>query len=179
VYVLDITDHGKTSKAILKIFPKQLKHRYINEVNAYRFLYHYEVPDQGAVPKIYGILPSINKKTLTKLLGDSIPEDAPIALPAAAIIMEYIQGAQPASEKNMTHAIAKKALYELQTIHNAHVLHGDAEARNLLVFPETENVVWIDFSSASINRDIMLAMSERRPLKQLLYRKLVLHRPGN
>jgi serine/threonine protein kinase len=173
VYLLDITDNGKTSTAVVKVFPKATKERYIKEVNAYRFLYHYGVPEQGFVPRVYGVLPSLNKKALGKLLGDSVPDDAPIAPPAAAVVMEYIQGGQPASRKNMTHTIAERALNALQVIHNAHVLHGDAEARNLLVLPESEEAVWIDFSASSINRDIMLAMSERRPLKQLLYWHIV------
>src|SRR5579859_691546 len=54
VYLLDINDHGTKSTAILKIFPKHLKERYTKETNAYRFLYYYDVPDQGIVPKIYG-----------------------------------------------------------------------------------------------------------------------------
>jgi|SRR5579862_1214462 len=173
VYLIDITDHGTTSKAILKVFPKQLKERYNKEVDAYRFLYHYNVPDQGIVPKIFGVIPTLNKKAIGKLLGESMPEDAPIALPAAAVVMEYIQGAQPASPKNMTLVTAKRALDGLRTIHEAHVLHEDAEARNLLVFPEAERAVWIDFSSATINRDVSMALDEHDLLKELLYRRLV------
>jgi len=173
VYLLDITDHGKTFRAVLKLFPKQLKQRYVNEVNAYRFLCHYGVPDQGIVPKVYGVLPSLSKKALSKLLGDSIPEEAPVVGTAAAVVMEYIQGAQKASPETMTPTLAKKAVDALRTIHKAHILHEDAEGRNLLVFPETEQVVWIDFSSATVNRDVLLALSELNLLKELLYRKFV------
>jgi serine/threonine protein kinase len=173
VYLIDVKENGKTSRALLKVFPKQLKGRYTNEVNAYRFLCHYEVPEQGIVPKIFGVFPSINKTKLGALLGHSIPENAPIVTPAAAVVMEYIEGAVSPKPENMTPEIARKALRGLRIIHNAHVLHGDAEARNLLIHPKTGKVVWIDFSSAQINKTIMLAVIERDPVRQLLYRTLV------
>jgi serine/threonine protein kinase len=173
VYTLDITDHGKTTRVLLKIFPKHLKSRYTKEVNAYRFLYHYDIPNEGIVPKIIGVLPTINKKKLDVLLEETIPENVSIALPASAVVMEFIEGAVKPSPANMTSAIAKRALRALRLIHNAHVLHGDAEARNILIVPATNKVVWIDFSSASINRSIGLAIHERNPVRQLLYRTLV------
>jgi serine/threonine protein kinase len=175
VYTLDVVDpKGSTFRALIKIFPKQLQGRYLKEVNAYRFLCHYEVPEQGVVPQIYGVIPSINKRKLSTLLGDSIPENLPIVTPAAAVVMEFIDGAVPPTRENMTPEIAKRALRGLRTIHNAHVLHGDAEARNILVNPKTGKVVWIDFSSATINRIIMKAIIERDPVRQLLYHTLVI-----
>src|SRR5579862_6039786 len=74
VYLLDIQHKGRQRTAILKLFPKPLKGRYTKEVNAYRFLYHYKAVSEGIVPEIYGILPSIRKKDLDKLLQDSMPE---------------------------------------------------------------------------------------------------------
>lgn len=174
VYTLDVTNSdGSTFRALVKIFPKQLKGRYQNEVNAYRFLYAYEVPQQGIVPQIHGVLPYINKTKLAALLGDSIPENAPIVTPAAAVMMEFIDGAVAPTPENMTPEIAKRALRGLRIIHNAHVLHGDAEARNILIQPRTGKVVWIDFSSAEINRSIRAAVHERNPVRQLLYYTLV------
>jgi serine/threonine protein kinase len=174
VYTLDVTDpQGSTFRALIKIFPKQLKGRYLNEVNAYRFLYAYEVPDQGVVPQIYGVFPSINKRKLAALLGDSMPENAPIVTPAAAVVMEFIEGAVSPTRENMTPEIAKRILRGLRIIHNAHVLHGDAEGRNILIRP-TGKVVWIDFSSAEINRFIKQAILERDPVRLLLYHTLVI-----
>jgi serine/threonine protein kinase len=173
VYTIDVTHRGTTNAAILKIFPKQLKHRYIKETDAYRYLHHYGAPGEGAVPRIYGTLPSISKKQLDKLLGESIPDDAPITTPASGILMEYFQGAVKPTSENMTAGLAKAAVEALQLIHSSHVLHGDAEGRNLLLYPETGRVVWIDFSSASINRHMRAAGQEMSAAKQLLYQKLV------
>jgi serine/threonine protein kinase len=173
VYTIDLTDHGKTTQAVLKLFPKGLKHRYTKEVNAYRFLYHFGAPDDGVVPKVFGVLPSINKKKLDNLLQDSIPDDVSIPLPAYAVVMEYIQGAVRPSPENMTHAIAEETLRALKIIHNSHVLHGDAEGRNILVRQPEGTVVWIDFSSSEINTSVNLAVLERRPVKQFLYATLV------
>ena len=172
-FTVTVSDGDNTYRAVLKVFSKQFKKRYVREVNAYRFLYHYGVPAQGVVPNVMGTIPTITKKKLDDILQDSIPDNITITLPASAVLLEYLDKAQRASSANMTHALAAEALRGLRLIHNAHVLHGDAEARNILVYPETGKVVWLDFSSAEINRAILGAILERRPVKQLLYRTLV------
>lgn len=91
VYIVDLTDRQKTTRDnILKIFPKPLKLQSLNEVNAYRLLYHYDVQNEGVVHKVFGVLPSISKKKLDAWLEDAIPENYPIALPAPAITVEYL-----------------------------------------------------------------------------------------
>jgi len=120
-------------------------------------LYHYGAPNAGAIPKVYGVLPSISKKRLDEILGNSIPDNAPITGPASGLFMQYFEGAVNPSNENMTPELAKAAVDALQTIHGSHVLHGDAEGRNLLMYPQTGRVVWIDFSSASINRSMRTA----------------------
>jgi predicted Ser/Thr protein kinase len=173
VYTIEVTYQSITARVILKLFPKDLKHRYIKETDAYRYLYHYGAPEDGAVPKIYGVLPSISKKRLAEMLGDSIPDYAPITAPASGLFMQYFEGAVNPSSENMTPKLAKAAVEALRTIHGSHVLHGDAEGRNLLMYPETGRVVWIDFSSASINRSARRATQELDPVRNFLYNKLV------
>jgi RIO-like serine/threonine protein kinase len=158
---------------IIKLFPKGHKKFYTNEVNSYRLLYHFDVPAERIVPQIYGIIPTVNKKLLKKMLQDSIPEDAPISLPASAVVMEFIDGESP-SRENMTPKLAKRILYGLQCINEAHILHHDAFARNILVLPAEERAVWIDFSSAALNTSISLSVQERDPLKVFLFRDLVI-----
>jgi serine/threonine protein kinase len=170
VYAVDLKDGDQKTRAILKLFPKGLKKRYTNEVNAYRFLYHYGTPEKGLVPKIFGVLPKIHKKKLEDLLDDENPD--PIPVPASAIVMEFIQGVRPSAE-NMKHSIALKITHALDAIHLSHVLHGDVEPRNILINPETGDAVWIDFSSAEINRSIFETTSERKLIKQTLYRSFV------
>jgi len=60
---------------------KELKNRYNAETKAYRYLQHYEVTSQGVVPKLYGIVPSLDKKKLSTILGDSAPDDGSINSP--------------------------------------------------------------------------------------------------
>jgi serine/threonine protein kinase len=173
VYTIDITEHNETRRAILKLFPKATKRLYVKEVEAYRFLSHYGVVKEGVVPKIFGILPTISQRRLDVLLKDSIPENAPIALPASGLVMEFIEAAVSPTRENMTPAIAWDALEGLRLIHKAHILHQDTEARNLLIRPSTGEAIWFDFSSARINRMILLALQERQHAKQILFRTLV------
>jgi serine/threonine protein kinase len=174
VYLLDLMLDGVLSTVVLKIFSKELKRRYTNETNAYRFLNYYNIPSEGVVPKIHGVLPTVNQKLLNSLLQDAIPDDVTFKLPASAVVMEYIEGGETPTKTNMTPELAKEALRGLELIHGAHVLHGDGMPRNILIFPDTGKAVWIDFSSAEINRDIKAAILERNPVKQLLYYGLVL-----
>ena len=73
----------------------------------------------------------------------------------------------------MTDPLAKAILKASDIIHDSHVLHGDAVERNILIDAETFRVVFIDFSSATINRSMNAASQERMGLKQLLYLTLV------
>jgi serine/threonine protein kinase len=170
VYAIDLTDRNHTTRVILKLFPKGLKKRYTKEVNAYRFLQHYGVPEKGLVPKVFGVIPTINKQRVGQLLQDENPD--PIPVPASAIVMEFIHGVRP-SEDNMTHTMATKIVHALDAIHAAHVLHGDVEPRNILIDLKTEAAVWIDFSAAEINRLVFETTLERQLIKQTLYRTLV------
>jgi serine/threonine protein kinase len=177
VYTLDLNLGGTTKRALLKLFSKELKHRYVREENAYRYLQHFGVIDQGLVPRIYGVVPSMNKKRLREVLGDAVPTDVVITPPASGIIMEYIEGAENPSIENMTQKLAQKILRGLRRIHFAHILHGDAEGRNIFIFPKTRKVVFIDFSSAEINLSKRAAIRERGPLKTYLYCDLVNYLP--
>jgi serine/threonine protein kinase len=174
VYTLELNVGGSTKRALLKLFPKDLKHRYVKETTAYRYLQHFGVTDKCLVPRIYGVLPSMNKKRLGEVLGDCIPEDVSITPPASGVVMEYIEGAESPSIENMTQPLAQKILRGLRRIHFAHVLHGDAEGRNILIFPKTGKVVFIDFSSARINLNQKVAVIERGHLKTYLYCTLVM-----
>jgi serine/threonine protein kinase len=173
VYTLDLTIGGTTKRALLKIFPKDLKHRYVKETTAYRYLQHFGVAERGLVPKIYGVLPSMNKKKIVEVLGDSIPTDVLIPPPAFGIFMEFIEGAENPSIENMTTKLAQRILRALRYIHYAHVLHGDAKGRNIFLLPKTGKVMFIDFSCAEINLSKRAAIRERRPLKTYLYYDLV------
>lgn len=173
VYLIDLNDGQKTFPAIVKVFPRHLKHRYTQEVDAYRFLYHYNVPSKGVVPKIYGVLPSVNKKKLRQFLQDTTPEDAPFGFPGAALVMEYIEKAERPSSENMSEALAREAIRALRLIHRAHVLHEDPEPRNILLCRHTGKVVWIDFSSAEINTQVAAASLEQLEVKQKLWNGLV------
>jgi len=146
----------------------------VDEVNAYRFLHYYDIPAAGVVPKVLGILPSINKKKLAALFRDSLVDDVTVTLPASAVVLEYIEEVEPPTEENMSPAMAEEILRGLRLIHNAHVLHHDTELRNILISPRTGKAVWIDFSNADVGMELFQAELERDYVRELLYRKLVL-----
>jgi len=173
VHTVDVTDEGNTFPAIVKLFSRELKIRYTAETKAYRYLQHYEVTSQGVVPKLYGILPSLDKKKLHAILGDSVPDDGPIKFPASAIFMEYLEDAERPSAANMTPELAEEALRGLRLIHNAHVLHRDTELRNLLIYPTTNRAIWIDFSIAEVDIDLWEVEDERDEVRARLYRRVV------
>jgi serine/threonine protein kinase len=167
-----LVSKGQVSRAVLKLFPKDLKDRYTNEVDSYRFLNHYGVSEKGTIPRIFGVFPSINARKLNALLKDSIPIDATVSLPASAVVMEYVDGERP-TESNLTPILADRILDALRDIHRAHVLHGDTNPRNIIISPETGRVVWINFSSADINSDIVFAISEYALVQAMLYVEIV------
>jgi serine/threonine protein kinase len=169
VYSVDVTIRKKKKCAILKLFPKGLENRYARETEAYRFLAHYDIADSGYVPVFYGDLPSIGKQMLTKMLQDSIPSDVEVPLPASGILIEYLEGGVTPSKENITVPMAKSILAGLDAIHGARVLHGDTEARNIFIFPETGRIVWFDFSNSTISTLQGLFLMERRPIKFLLF----------
>lgn len=172
VYTVDLLSKGQVTRAVLKLFPKDLKHRYTNEVDAYRYLQFFGVSGRGTVPQIFGVLPSINAKKLNDLLQNAIPVDVTISFPASAIVMEYIEGVRP-TEANLTPDLADKILVALRDIHTARVIHGDAETRNIIIQPGTGRVAWIDFSSADINNSTVRALSEYAPVQSKLYLEIV------
>jgi len=129
VYLVDFKHQGQQVRAIFKVFSKDMEERYVDEVNAYRLLNHYDVTSRGVVPKIYGVLPAITQKKLESLLGEAQPDEAKVTFPASAVLIEYIEGAQRPSKENMTVQLAEEILHGLRLIHNAHVIHYDPEPR--------------------------------------------------
>ena len=66
------------------------------------------------------------------------------------ILMEWLKGAEPLSESNISTDLAMSVTTGMVRIHDAGVYHGDARARNILVYPGTNRAVWIDFSCAQV-----------------------------
>jgi serine/threonine protein kinase len=172
VYSADMREGQKSTKAFLKIFAKTEKARYTKEVNAYRLLYHFGVPETGIVPTIYGVLPEVDGNKLDGIIEDEVPVDAPITLPASLIVMEYIEGERPSLE-NINPKRAIRILKALRKIQMAHILHGDTEGRNILVCPSSGRLVWIDFSDAEVNHLANHGIEELNYIQSYLFQELV------
>jgi serine/threonine protein kinase len=172
VYIADMVKAQTLTKVIIKIFPKTEKARYTKEVNAYRLLYHFNVPASGVVPSIYGVLPDIDADKLEKIIDDEDPIEAPIFLPASAVVMEYIEGEHP-SLANMNPKRGIRILKALRKIQMAHILHNDTEGRNILISPSTGRIVWIDFSIAEVNHYANHGLEELDYTRSYLFQNLV------
>jgi hypothetical protein len=64
------------------------------------------------------------------------------------LLMEWLEGAERISAKNITLTAACMLLNGLRRIHDAGIYHNDTFARNLVIIPEHEQGVWLDFSCA-------------------------------
>lgn len=114
-------------------------YRYRLEKEAYERLSHHGVCARGVAPQCYGWL---------YLDEERIQQIGLQGRGAYALVLEYLEGAQPVTTHNITIDIADKALRGLCDIHAALVLHSDTETKgNLLLLPEGR-VVWLDFDSS-------------------------------
>ena len=72
------------------------------------------------------------------------------------LVMDWLEG-EALSVFNVDINNACDLLAALAKIHEAGVLHYDTFRRNMMVFPGTRRVAWIDFSCAKINAGDALA----------------------
>lgn len=69
------------------------------------------------------------------------------------ILMEWLEGAEQLSIKNVTIDNAITLTNGLSKIHEAGILHFDTFERNMLVIPGTIRGIWIDFSCAQVGNE--------------------------
>jgi len=148
---------GVQSIRCLKIFGTDWMTPFNLECTAYAYLIQSQVDTakEGVIPKVYGW----SRRTLydwgVNERRSSDREDT-----YYGIAMEWIEGACHLSENNATIELAANLVIGLAKIHEAKVLHGDLFSRNMLVVPDTERAVWIDFSCARIRERAVIYEQE-------------------
>lgn len=123
----------------LKLFREGWMTPFNLERTAYTHLRHAGVTYH--IPEVYGW----GKRTMKGwgLDGDGQSE-------YYGIVMEWLEGAQPINQKNVSLEHAVTLTYGLAKIHDAGILHFDGFDRNMMIFPGSNRAVWLDFSCAQV-----------------------------
>lgn len=169
LYLVTVWYQERSRRCALKIFDSRHKYDYLDEIQAYQYLSHLEIMDEGVVPIVFGV-DKWSEKDFDRILKGAEYVGG-MTFPARVILMEFIAGSEQLSVDNITVDIAKKALRGIRRIHFAGVTHGDIACRNILVAPG--RVVWIDFSNGSCRVDGYQRAVEYRKVKELLFDELV------
>ena len=153
-----------------------------NEIAAYTRFRQCQTAASGAVLQCFGWA-EVDTKFL-KTVANMIPSFADAILAhgdhnARGILLEDLPDSEILSIKNITPAVADRALRALQSIHAAFVLHGSLDRDHIVVVPSQDRVVWENFSHSTsygrrcgdISRKDLLA--ELAQAWDLLYRRLV------
>ena len=111
------------------------------EKTAYEYLQHGNVTKY--IPYVYGY--GFRTRSAWGLPGFDDDDDI-----YYAIVMDWLEGAEQLSVENITHEYACELLEGLSVIHGAGVLHADLFRRNMMIFPNTNDVAWIDFSCSHV-----------------------------
>jgi len=142
VYKVTARKDQKEYTRCLKIFQKGWDTPYILETAAYAYLRTARVEE--FIPKFYGYdLRTPSQWGLDRIMGE---EDGEFY----GIVVEWIEGGEQLSERNITLELVVNFICGLIKIHNAGVFHNDPSEQNMLVVPSTKRSVWIDFSCALI-----------------------------
>ena len=120
------------------------KDPFLCESTAYNRFKETGLCDQGIVPDMLGVIKQIDphrwKPHLDNFLEDEHQPNA--------IVIEYIPNIQRIDLTNYTKDRAVALQNIIREIHKARVVHGDPYPRNMMVQPETDRVLWIDFDRA-------------------------------
>ena len=145
IYKVLATSRNEQNIRCLKIFRKGWDSPYLLETTAYAYLRQAGV--ESFVPEFFGWA----LRTQSDWGLPCVPDEGEGQY--YGILIEWVEGAEPLSEKNINSGLAVNFIRGLNRIHSAGVLHNDTFIRNMLVVPSTKRSVWIDFSCAKIGMD--------------------------
>lgn len=125
--------------------------RYRSEARAYVNLKKSGLCDRGIVPKLYGLVESLDPKIFERELRSFLRDKH---FPNA-ILLEYLPDASSMNYLNYSEERMNIAIEGMQQIHElASVQHRDTHARNILLVPgPPERVLWTDFDIAVSFKD--------------------------
>jgi Lipopolysaccharide kinase (Kdo/WaaP) family len=130
----------------LKLFSEEWKEAYDREVATYALMVHRKV--RRCIPHIYWK----GAKSLSEWNGEDGDEQGGDEV-WYGIGMEYLKDFREVQFERIDLATAEAVARALNRIHEARIMHGDMQERNILLVREGGIVraVWIDFSCAWIN----------------------------
>ena len=125
-----------------------------NESRAYSHLKARGFCQRGVVPDFYGVIKSIDPETpgwqpdLKKFYDRTLPEGLDHKPRPDGVLIEYIPNIKKIDLDNYTEERVRKIRDIFFEIMDAGVIHMDDYPRNMMVQPETDRVLWIDFDRA-------------------------------
>ncbi|PYH69411.1 uncharacterized protein BO88DRAFT_461677 [Aspergillus vadensis CBS 113365] len=122
---------------------------YICESAAYVRLKGRGLCQQGIVPDFYGVIDQIDPRQWQPHLNGFLKDKHR----PNAILLEYIPNLKQIGLETYTEDRAAALLSIIQKIHEAGICHCDPYPRNMMVQPETDRVLWIDFDRAQTVSD--------------------------
>jgi RIO-like serine/threonine protein kinase len=149
----------------LKFYTPANRVRYENELAAFQILLLSSLDLVFPKPVAYAEWSTIK---YGKTIGRNVPSITKPGDESIFVLMiDYIENSTPLSSSNVSHEVAKAAIVSLHKLHAIRILHGDISSSNSLLLDEHEpcTVMWVDFSSASINAsDKTLALEMKRAI---------------
>ncbi|GAM88683.1 hypothetical protein ANO11243_067170 [Dothideomycetidae sp. 11243] len=160
---LDIIHKSKSSQLfliilegreyVLKVYHRHIrksydvKYREIDPFNcesqAYRSLSGGDGCGQGLAPRFFGECEAVSTNGIPHLI-----DFASDVVPPASILLEYIPDMHMLDLSTFTIERGERFKQMLRVIHSLGILHGDVEARHMMVQPSTGRTLWLDFDCA-------------------------------
>jgi serine/threonine protein kinase len=145
IYKVEVPNQetGETAVLCLKLFKPDSMVPHDLEIKAYEWLAHNGV--YHWIPEVFGTAVRTPAQWgLDNVDGDEESE-------YHGILMEWIEGGEWLAEDNLSVDHVVSFIRGLVRIHDAGVVHCDAENQNMLVVPGSNRAVWIDFSCAQVD----------------------------
>ena len=120
------------------------KDPFLCESTAYNRFKETGLCDKGIIPDLLGVIRRIDPREWKAHLDNFLEDE----LQPNAIVLEYIPNLQRIDLTNYTKDRAVALQNIIREIHKVRVVHGDPYPQNMMVQPETDRVLWIDFDRA-------------------------------
>ncbi|KAL2821688.1 hypothetical protein BJX63DRAFT_418052 [Aspergillus granulosus] len=170
--ILKVTIHGEPR--VMKVYrdrlpsqydsPEREIHPFVCESSAYQRLREKGLCARGVVPYFYGTVTNIQPdhwQSLSMLFDD-------VRL-LHAVILEDIDNMHQLDLSTFSESRLIQMERILQDIHEAGVLHGDPDPRNMMICPgrcgKPDRVLWIDFDRAQLLPEDNLSARKKRWLR--------------
>lgn len=145
--------------------PEREINPFVCETSAYQRLAEKGLCTRGVVPYFYGTLTNIQSdrwQCLSMVFDD--------VQPLNAVLLEYIDNMHQLDLSTFSESRLIQMGHILHDIHEAGVLHGDPDPRNMMICPgrggKPDRVLWIDFDAAQLLPEDNLSPRQRMWLQE-------------